>query len=59
MSTVAFLRMPAVMEAIGVKSTITARRWCERHGVEVIQINSRANVVRKADFEAAANREIL
>jgi hypothetical protein len=54
--------MPDVAEALGVKAVITARRWCERWGVEIIEINSRHKVVRREELErslrAVAGKEL-
>jgi hypothetical protein len=59
----ALIRLPEVCTALGVKSTITARRWCAKHGVEILEINSRAKAVRVADLErsliAAAAKELV
>lgn len=62
MSTAALTRMPAVASALGAKSVATAKSWCLRHGVEIVEINSRAKAVRTADLErsllAAAGKEL-
>jgi hypothetical protein len=61
MST-ALMRMPDVANALGVRSVITAKRWCAKHGVEIIELNARAKAVRTADLErtllAAAGEEL-
>jgi len=61
MST-ALMRMPAVRTALGVKSNATARAWCARWNIPIVEINSRAKAVRVADLErslmAAAGKEL-
>jgi hypothetical protein len=59
----ALVRMPDVAEALGVKAVITARRWCAKHGVPIIELNSRSKAVRREDLErsllAAAGKECV
>jgi hypothetical protein len=61
MST-ALMRMPEVRVALGVKSNQTARAWCARWNIPIVEINSRAKAVRVADLErslmAAAGKEL-
>jgi hypothetical protein len=59
--SIALMRLPKVRERLDVKSNATVRVWCERWGVEILEINSRAKAVRVADLErsilAAAGKE--
>ena len=56
-------RFPAARAVLGCKSNATVRTWCEKWGVEIIELNSRAKAVRTADLErsliaAAAAKEL-
>ena len=49
--SVASMRLPEARAPLGVNCNQTLRTWCERYGVEIIPLNSRAKAVRVADFE--------
>ena len=55
-SSLQILRFPEVRKALEVKSNKTVHAWCQRWGIDVINLSARSKAIRAADLEHSLQR---